>query len=73
VSELLLSRGVDAHLQSCPVFSFELNNAVDQRKQRVIRTLLDIAAGMEFGPSLPDKDVAGFYKLASEPFYAETL
>jgi len=73
MSGLLLGWGVDADLESCPVFSLELHDTVNKRKERVIRALLDIAARMKLGPPLPDEDIACLDKLAPEPLYAETL
>jgi hypothetical protein len=73
MSELLLDWRVNADLQPCLVFSFELDDTVNEREQGIIRALLNIAARMELGTSLSDKDIACLDKLSSEPFDAETL
>src|SRR5690606_19489357 len=51
----------------------ELHGAGGKREQRVVSTAADVDTGVELGPALPDKDLAGVHDLAAEALDPKTL
>jgi len=65
----LLSR--DYVHESSAEFRNESDATISERKQRVIFAHADIRAGMPFGPTLADDDVAGDDGLVAETLHAQ--
>ena len=54
----LLLDSVNADFLAILAHSLELDVAVDESEEGVVRTLADIVAGMDVGSALSDKDIA---------------
>lgn len=69
----LLLDSVNAYFLAILAHSLELDVAVDESKEGVVRTLADIVAGMDVGSALSDKDIACENELTVASLDAESL
>ena len=69
----LLLDSVNADFLAILAHSLELDVAVDESEEGVIRTLADIVAGMDVGSALSDKDIACENELTVASLDAESL
>ena len=58
--------GIDTDELALLAFVFELNEALDQREQRVVLSATDILAGLPFGATLTSKYVAAEHVLSAK-------
>src|SRR5829696_3434288 len=66
-------RRVDADELTLPPLVLELDDAVDEREQRVVLATADVLARLPLRPALPRQDVAAEDDLAAELLQAEPL
>lgn len=69
----LLLDSVNADFLAILAHSLELDVAVDESEEGVIRTLADVVAGMNVGSALSDKDIACENELTVASLDAESL
>ena len=64
---------VNRDLLAVLVLALELYSAVNESEQSVILTLSDVGAGVDLGPALSDKDIAGQDELSVGSLGTKTL
>lgn len=69
----LLLNSIDADLFAVSAHALKLHFAVNQGKQRIIRTTANVVAGVDVRAALLDEDVARKDKLAVRPLRAKAL
>ena len=69
----LLLDSVNADFLAILAHSLELDVAVDESEEGVIRTLADVVAGMDVGSALLHQNVAGQHELSVGALHAKAL
>ena len=69
---MLLSR-INAYLFAIPADTLKTNLAVNQGKQRIVRTTANILSRMDVSAALANQDVAGQYMLTISTFDTQPL
>ena len=65
--------GMDADEAAGMAFVFELHDAGDLRKERIVLADADVDAGLELGAALANKNRSAADELAAEAFHAQPL
>ena len=69
----MLLNGINAYLFAIPANTLKANLAIDQGKQRIVRTTANVLSRMNVGTALANQNVAGQYMLTIGTFYTQPL